>query len=756
MIIQHENASQTYSPEYVYVRIPKGGPSDDSKSNGSPGDEANSGSSAPEFTYDAQSGEPVLVPPGMGVEIPMGSAMTPEGYRSAGLLVNYSPVQSSSAATAAMHWNHGPEVASSVSEYVMQDGQGLTIEKHDIVPQAVFRIRGWDSTSRTPVAWAGAQETMVEVYDPADYVGSSHTFTGQPHSYYRIEIATGNGLQDGVRLVQSNHGVVHTRSFQASGNGLVLRDVNGNHVTESTVVPPDQNTPSWQRQTTETTDGIVSSSLLETYQLVGAYYALVSSTQDPSAAANDELTNFSSYYSDGTVRSVSRPDGSWSFSIHSVNTTTTYSPWLSSSSLLYSNGVWSLPTSGMAVKTVSSGDSSGNSSQSYLVNLATGGTGVLMSGSATSISTDAGLTLTTHTESRSNEVQTTLADVSSYSLAYADDNTDRLLAGRTRMTWDATGRATLYQYDRGTWAAPEFTPDVNGTCVRAATITGYIANPGAGSTVADFTHVPSHSSKEVTITAADGVVREETHVCDSSGNYQPVLAKDHEYEPDGQHRPSGIKIAGIYLSKTEYISPTVTRQWDEDGTMTETETNGQGEVIRSTLAGNTAVPPVTTTFTRSGLTTTTVVGGRTLAVEVQDVVGRTVSSRDAIGAITTTTYSDGGSSVTRTAPGGVNTVDSRHYDGQPISTTGSGVIPQYYSSPSLPAVSSRRPPSLARKPACVPPPSRRTGTVRRFRNPRPIPQAAALRLRALMNTPRILPISFAFIPQPQTPPIPSS
>jgi RHS repeat-associated protein len=323
----------------------------------------------------------------------------------------------------------------------------------------------------------------------------------------------------------------------------------------------------------------------------------------------------------------------------------------------------------MALKSVTYEDAYGSTSQTDLVDFSNAQSGIAMSGSSKSTATG----LTTHTTVRAGN-----DTITSYSMAYSDASTDRFLAGRIHMTWDATGRTTLYQYEKGNWESSAFTPDEDGTAVRTSTITGHIGTPGSSSTPANFTSVPSHGTKEVTITAAQGVVREETHVCNGANSYALALTRDHEYEPGGQRRHTGVKINGAYISKTEYVSPTITRGFDQDGSITETQVNASGEVIRTTTMGNVAVPAVTTTYSRTGLTTTTSVNGHVVSIETRDAAGRIVSSEDASGALVTTSYQDGGRTVTRTAPGGVTTVESRHYDGQPVSTTGSGVIARYY------------------------------------------------------------------------------
>lgn len=46
--------------------------------------------------------------------------------------------------------------------------------------------------------------------------------------------------------------------------------------------------------------------------------------------------------------------------------------------------------------------------------------------------------------------------------------------------------------------------------------------------------------------------------------------------------------------------------------------------------------------------------------------------------MTSTTYDDQNRITTRTAPGDVKTIETRHLDRQPVSITGNAVIPQFY------------------------------------------------------------------------------
>jgi len=214
--------------------------SDSAMSSPAPGDEADPQSTPPSYTHGSP---PVLAPPGLGLEIPMGTVLTPEGYRSAGVLVSYGPVSASSAAPSNLHYNAISAVSSIDVEYLVLNGNDIE-EKHYVTPQGMLRVRGWNSTTQSAADWTGAAETLVEVYELGNYEAESrdeaetHGFSGKPHSYYRLEVVPVNDLASGFRLVQSNHGKVKIRSFQASADGLVLRDMKGARVTESIAPHP--------------------------------------------------------------------------------------------------------------------------------------------------------------------------------------------------------------------------------------------------------------------------------------------------------------------------------------------------------------------------------------------------------------------------------------------------------------------------------------------------------------------------------------
>ncbi|MFD0894239.1 RHS repeat protein [Luteolibacter ambystomatis] len=682
----------TYTPSRVLIRV-AGPKSDKAAGTSGTGSQATISASAAEFSPPEGPAGITQKAPGMGYEIPLGSALVGGGYRSAGYLAKYGTVSSSFASPAGIEVDALTEVTSGISPLVSQysqlNGASEVEESHIIAPEGVFRVRGWDSGSSAATDLEGAAATLVEVYTPAQYNASSHAFSGTPHSYYRIEVATGNGLAAGVKMTESNHGVVHTSSFQASTDGLQLRTRKDAIVTETITVPPASSETSWQQHILEKRDGVTISDTTNTYELLAWGYEITESTVDPdSGESGDELTTYTTFYSDGRLQTVSNPDGSWVYHEYSTidpTVKTTYSPWLSESTMTVTGGVVSM--SGPVVATTSSG----SVTDTRLTTVYAGGAGTPI---AYETSSGSGYTSggKSYYYSASGQVRSldgsggiplALSNpgvIASYSITHGEDADPVWLSSRTAMSWDASGKGSLWEYEKGDWdSSSGFSADPDGAFLRTSVSSGYVGgDPSVPHGPSSFTHVPSHSTKQVTIDGPNGVVREEQQICNGSGVYEVALAKDYEYETAFPYRPTGCKTNGVYVSKTEYVSPLVIRQWNEEGAMTETETDASGEVIRTTTSGNSTVPAVTTTYRRSGATTTTFVNGARVSVETLDAAGRTILSQDATGAKVETSYADGGRTVTRKAPGNVSVTESLHYDGKLASKEGNGTVPEFH------------------------------------------------------------------------------
>lgn len=620
-----------YQPEYVDIRITDPN-SDDAKKSPEPGSETEL-STEPASVEEDSEGDPHVLPPGLGLEIPLGSAPSSEGgYRSAGRLSNYGALSTSFAAPSSFQLHAIEEVMTGSPAQVRQETitvNGQITEKQFIAPYAVLRLRGWDGSAA--VSFTGAQQSLVEVYEPAQYNATSKTFTGSPHSYYRVEIAPGNGLPDGIAFVQSNYGVLRSEIVQVTHqDGLSIRHQKGSLITEELTVPPASGSTEWTVETIATRDGTVVTKTLETWVIEAWGNALIESSVDPDPdVGNDELITYRSYYPDGRLRSVSKPGDSWTFHTYEGASTTTYSPWLSSTSLAYANGVWSLPSSGPVLVRVVTDTIASKSDITYYKDLSSSALGTVVSKELVSIDVSSGRTTTT----RYRDAATGLK---SYRLTYPYNSIPSWLAGREIMSWDGSGKATLYSYAKGDWTlGGGFVANSNGIFVKRTVSNGTVTNPTANSVPDDFINHGTRSSRTDSITGPNGVVQENEYVYDSTSKYKLALTRNYEYESSGRLRPTGVKIGGMYISKTEFFSPLVTRTWDQAGTMTETEMDADGEVIRVTSSGNVEVPAVTSTYTQVGRTRTTSVDSRIVLTESTDAAGRTISSQDAAGALTT-------------------------------------------------------------------------------------------------------------------------
>lgn len=663
-----------YQPEYVEIRITDPN-SDDTKKSPEPGSETELSTEPASVEEDLAGVDPVL-PPGLGLEIPLGAALSSEGgYRSAGRLSNYGALSPSFAAPSSFQLHAIAEVMTGSPAQVRQETvteNGQITEKHFIAPYAVLRLRGWDGSAA--VSFTGAQQSLVEVYEPTQYDATSKTFTGSPHSYYRVEIATDNGQFDGIAFVQSNHGVLKSEIVQVTDqDGLSFRHQKGSLITEKLTVPPAEDSNEWRVETIVTRDGTIVTKTLDTWAIEAWGNALIESSVDPDPdVEDDELVTYRSYYPDGRLRSVSKLGDSWTFHTYEGASTTTYSPWLSSTTLASANGVWNLPSSGLVLVRVVTDTIASKSDITYYKDLSSSALGTVVSQELVSIDVSSGRTTTTR-------YRDAVTGLKSYRLTYPYNSIPSWLAGRALMSWDGSGKATLYSYAKGDWTlGGGFVANSNGSFVKQTVSIGTVTNPSGTSVPGDFVSHGTRSRRMESITGPDGVVQENEYVYDSTSKYKLALTRNYEYESSGRHRPTGVKIGGAFTSKTEYVSPLVTRTWDQAGTMTETEMDADGEVIRVTSSGNGEVPAVTSTYSQVGRTRTTSVNSKIVLVEKVDAAGRKTSSQDATGALTTYQYANGGRTVTRTGPGDVTVVESAHLDGRKKSTTGSAVIPSYF------------------------------------------------------------------------------
>lgn len=116
-------------------------------------------------------------------------------------------------------------------------------------------------------------------------------------------------------------------------------------------------------------------------------------------------------------------------------------------------------------------------------------------------------------------------------------------------------------------------------------------------------------------------------------------------------------------------------------TTTTVTDDATGEMISETRLGLTTNYAKTTGTDGSTTRTVTQTAGgttRTVSVTVTDAQGRTVSSTDSNGGVTSYSYANNGRTVTTTLPGGGTQITENYLDGQIKSITGTAVTPEYH------------------------------------------------------------------------------
>lgn len=267
---------------------------------------------------------------------------------------------------------------------------------------------------------------------------------------------------------------------------------------------------------------------------------------------------------------------------------------------------------------------------------------------------------------------------------------ERWNAGETAGTWSSSGPA---DYNGGTSVSLDQAGVARLSYSGSVTGGGTTANKWQVSVTADgdydtsrtppsYTASSAHPLWSTIISDADGRTVSESSKFSESGTTIQTITTTYAGE-SGYTRSAG----GVTLSSQgdDVVAGGLRTSTSTDilGITTTTVTNdATGELVSETRLG------LTTNYARTtgtdGSTTQTVTQTadgttRTLSVTVTDAQGRTVSSTDANGGVTTYSYANHGRTVTETLPGGGTRITENYLDGQLKSITGTAVTPEYHS-----------------------------------------------------------------------------
>lgn len=627
---------------------------------------------------------PQIEPSGASVSIPLGHVgLGTNGsapYRSAGILLASGAIGHSLASPTNFLIRTISEANSLVIPHEIRNAQNQLQEVHYITPRLVTRVTGWDSVSNLAIPIDGANsatETLVQRYHVSQYNAATHSFSGGPYITWRMLKHSSSG-QQGIKIVfmyGSNN--IKEKILMASSS-YDLTKVDGNITTTTTIVPPNTQNGNYHRLTEKFHSGIAIAKESTEYQHFAWGYEEVASTVFFNPTAGIGETTFRSYYTNaavtqsyGKIRYISEPTGNWQLFEYGNDQDVVIQPF-ASSTLVDPITFEMQPVSGtdgfISVSTTTYSGYISTSRSLYTVEGYYTNQGPLLEDSAgfNSVSSEVtpqdpstphlpdgvGLTL------RSQNQQTTI----SFSDQLAQPWT--WLAGRVVMRYEQDGSATYYEYSSNA-----------GNQLIVSSTTGLPNADGDEdveiSSWRTFSIVPSISTRTVTVYGAYGVASRESWF--HTGNAW-TLGHTTSYFYDDMGRLIEEKIGNITISKTNYVSALVVEKFNQSGEKTTYNYSAQGELLSTVKAAGGGVPAMTTEYIRSGLTTTTKVNGVIVQVEVRDGVGRTVSSTDALGISTITTYQDGGRIVTTNRPGGVSSTHTYYWDGTLASISGNAQV----------------------------------------------------------------------------------
>ena len=639
-----------------------------------------------------QAGDPptaTLAPPGITLTIPMGPVGLGEEntapFRSAGTLSLSGVLDPDLAAPANLTRNSISEMSVPDPDLVREAGvsdETGQVEKHFLTPAKVFRLRGWDAATEEPEPIHGSAGSIVEEYAASQYDDVSKEFSGTPRASWRIEPVASSPDGEGIRMARTINGITTVESALVDDNGHTLvTEANGTRT--AVTVAPGQTADTYTEGVSRQTDGVIMANELRTYSHFQWGYEMTERVIDPEG---ENLVHVQGYHEslvdeDGKaddpashrrIKYRSEADGNWALYSYIGGQVVVLSPFCSetvpdqdfdaagpsglSQDSRYIRTTEEVPLEESVESLVTTRELMEVGNNTPLAVLADS------SDTVESIDEDEDTVedfrLTTTTTFRATEdlfVETRI--VRSPSLA----GEDAWLAGRPILEVEPTGRATHHD-----WSLDE-----QSNAVIHTETTGLADKSQGGVAVADgwyFHEVESASTRTITTTGPDGILERVAQYHTGSGF---TTAHTETYSYDNSGRLEEVSMNGTPVRTFAYPSPLITVTTEAGGGTTRVETDSRGRTLsRSLMAPDT--PPLTTTWTYDGLTTTMRVNGRVEETTATDTLGRPVSRTDRHGAGTSTEYTDdnGMAVVIETGPGGVERVTTTHFDGRPASLTG--------------------------------------------------------------------------------------
>ena len=227
--------------------------------------------------------------------------------------------------------------------------------------------------------------------------------------------------------------------------------------------------------------------------------------------------------------------------------------------------------------------------------------------------------------------------------------------GRSRYNRSVDGMRNLYSYEE--------TTDHGASWKVTTTIMG------------DRNGAPVDHAMNVDYLSAGGLtLRSERHVRTDQG--WSILSFE-EYLYDAEKRRVKTTRGNGRTGTTEWMCCGPLKETDEEGIVTSYGYNSALQLVETIRSATETTPETIISYTRDAagraVSTRTDAGPMTTITQTRyDILGRTVSTTDALGRITAHAYSDDGLHTTVTAPSGATLEERHHFDGSTINMGGSG------------------------------------------------------------------------------------
>ncbi len=526
----------------------------------------------------------------------------------------------------------------------------------------------------------GDDSFEVRFYSPGDVEGKSGGFyetdqSATPMAVWRVENPSEGDGFDRLKISEIRDGrtTAYEFSYDDESREWSLQEGNGLRTAARRETTDISRKERAVAETVRNVSGEVASATRTVFRDFGRGESVVEETVDPDGAA---LTTTYEYFEDsslegsfGKVKSVERPDGSWTKYLYDDEgrIASETSSWLDLAAGATSASARTVVYDYEPVDP-NDAESERNADSPRTVVEYIEGKAVSRTFHSYMEQPDGGRI---HMVERCADPDASFGDPGNLRTVtwHNGPDTAEYEVGRVAKVLHPDGRTDTYAYETGTWFDGSFRPG-DGSDIRQTIVCG----------TEDFPEgIPGKTTMDVSVSYRLGrSIASETHVRTEDG-WERISWTEYVYDQRGNQ----VETRSSDGSRTESVWGCCGKESDRNasGILTTYEYDDLRRLVsssRESLNGD-IVTSYEYDATGRRLSQTVSAGGLSLTDGNEyDSAGRLVRTVDAAGLATTYQYSDDGLTTTVTRPGGATETTERHLDGQVESVTGTAVVDRYY------------------------------------------------------------------------------